>query len=75
MRTRFVLAGSLGILIVSFIAGILIGHFGIKKTNEIPPELAYYEQLIQDEDNSILSKIVDQISIDNLKYHLKYNIK
>lgn len=70
-KSRLNIAGFICIPIIVFFLGLIIGHFGIKIKPETPLELTYYRELIQDGDSSILQEIINQVDINNLKYHLK----
>lgn len=73
VNSRLMIGGFIGLSLALKI-GILIGHFGIKQTIPDPTELTYYQELIRDQDKSVLEKLIQEVNVENLKYHLKYII-
>jgi uncharacterized membrane protein SpoIIM required for sporulation len=71
-RTKLIISIIL-VTCCSFALGLIIGHFAISKLSSNDSAiLSYYKELIQDDENaSILDKIIQLVSIDNLKMHLK----
>jgi hypothetical protein len=71
-RTKLIISIIL-VTCCSFALGLIIGHFAISKlSSDDSAKLTYYKELIQDDENaSILDKIIQLVSIDNLKMHLK----
>jgi hypothetical protein len=71
-RTKLIISIIL-VTCCSFALGLIIGHFAISKlSSDDSAKLKYYKELIQDNENaSILDKIIQLVSIDNLKMHLK----
>lgn len=69
-RTKLIISIIL-VACCSFALGLIIGHFAISKLSSNDSAiLSYYKELIH-ENASILDKIIQLVSIDNLKMHLK----